>query len=185
MGELGEGAANFYSLPGAVELSQAWNGHGSFKMRRGFKMSAIVDVVVNNVSMLAMLEKVRNDLANQLTRTEARIQRIFIAAELLETAGFKTNLSIYSSYGISLDDIPRDQLPALRKVLGKMRVSSKQVKDSRKRLLTVHLRFDDHPDVMATYEKKMPRHKKGEPDSIRCKIVRNVRIEHVLVCEKV
>ena len=145
----------------------------------------VVDTTVNGVSMSTVLERARRDAANSLERSEARIHRIFAAAELLEMAGFKSGLSEYTTYGIHLGEIPRDQLPALRRALGPMRVESKDVKDARKRLLTVHLRFKDHPDVCASYEKKLPRKKKDGADPIRCRIVRNVRVEHVLVCENV
>jgi hypothetical protein len=142
-----------------------------------------VDKMVNGVSMLAVIERTRRDAEKSLQRAETRIRRIFAAAALLEPAGFKTGLSEYTSYGIHLGEVPRELLPVLRRTLGPMRVESKEVKDARKRILTIHLRFKDHPDVSATYEKKLPRKRKGEGDGIRCRIVRNVRVEHVLVCE--
>lgn len=143
----------------------------------------VADKAVNGVSMLAVIERTRRDAEKSQQRTEARVRRIFAAAALLEPAGFATGISEYTTYGVHLADVPRDRLPALRQVLGPMRVESKTVKDARKRVLTVHLRFRDHPDVSATYEKALPRRRKGEPPAVRCRIVRNVRVEHVLVCE--
>lgn len=147
-------------------------------------MSTVTDMVVKGVSMSAMIESEREGMMKAIERMEARIQRIFVAAELLENAGLNSTLSKYSTYNLYIY-AAREQLPAFRKALGKCQVATKSVKDPRKRILEIQLRFADHPDVTVVYEKKMPRRKKGEPDSIRCKIVRNVRVEHVLVCEKV
>ena len=141
------------------------------------------DTTVNGVSLLAALDRARPNAAASLLRTEDRVRRIFAAAALLEAAGVPSGLSEFSDYSLYLGDVGRDKLPLLRKVLGPMRVAGKEVKDARKRLLTVTVRFTDHPDVSAYYEKRMPRRRKGEPDAVRCRIVRNVRVEHVLVCE--
>jgi hypothetical protein len=139
-----------------------------------------LDRIVAGVSMQDAIAYRRSELEKSAAACEARVRRIFAAAELLEEAGFVTYVSKYSSYILTLR-VDRSRLPELRKALGPMKVHGKQVENASKRTIIVTLTFPDHPEVYIEYEKTLPRAPKGaEP---RCKIVRRTSVHHDLVCQ--
>lgn len=72
-------------------------------------------------------------------------------------------------------------LAVVARVVGKLEVYSKNVKDAKKKLLAIQLRGKENTFVYVTYERKLPKLKKGQAP--KCQIKTVVEKRKVLVCE--
>lgn len=132
------------------------------------------------------LAKVKQHYEECAAKTMRNIENCYCAAAALNSEGFKVQdfNSWYGADGFTLH-VEKSELPRVRAALGApLKLHSKSIVDTRRRLLRITLMCAAFPDVYIAYTDKLPRKRPGQPaPKCRIKKVRYVTTERRLVCE--